>query len=510
MDWTAGYASDVEYVSGFYREQDPQLLNFVCALNGYEPATASAEYNYFELGFGRGYTVNLLAAANPKARFYAADFNPAHVAGAQALAQAAELGNLTLLENSFAELSQGAVALPQFDYITLHGIYTWITAENRQHIVEFLARYLKPGGVVYLSYNSMPGWTSALPMQRLLVEYGDAHPNRSDLQIDGAAEFIQQLSAAGAAYFHIHPSNQPRFDTLKTAKRAYLVHEYMHKHWQPMYHADVARQLGEAKLDFAGSADMPYVYTQLYLTPEKLTLINRMPDPAMRETLKDYFLNTAFRKDVFIRGRRRMAPLRRRAWLLEHSLALLVKREQVKFELKLIIGTVNGSEQVYGPICDALAQRPHTLAELVALPALASMSFENVVQTAALLTASGQAALYRASPASDSSRRMNLAVANQTVHGDESNALCSTLMGTAIGAGYFEQIVYGLLARINGEVELEVLVQGVWQVMQTQGRRMVREGLTLETPEDNLAELRLRIAGIVQDTLPRWRQLGIV
>lgn len=40
--------------------------------------------------------------------------------------------------------------LPQFDFITLHGIYTWVSRENRQHIVDFIARYLKPGGIVSL------------------------------------------------------------------------------------------------------------------------------------------------------------------------------------------------------------------------------------------------------------------------------------------------------------------------------------------------------------------------
>jgi hypothetical protein len=30
MDWTAGYASDIEYTAGFYREQSPAYLNFAC------------------------------------------------------------------------------------------------------------------------------------------------------------------------------------------------------------------------------------------------------------------------------------------------------------------------------------------------------------------------------------------------------------------------------------------------------------------------------------------------
>ena len=165
MDWTAGYASDVEYTAGFYREQSPAYLNFVCVLNGFEPVALNKSFTYFELGFGRGLTANVMAAANPQGQFYAADFNPAHVAGARQLATSAHLENLILLENSFAELADGHVkGLPQFDFITLHGIYTWVTAENREHIVNFIARYLRPGGIIYLSYNAMPGWAATLPL----------------------------------------------------------------------------------------------------------------------------------------------------------------------------------------------------------------------------------------------------------------------------------------------------------------------------------------------------------
>lgn len=53
MDWTEGYASDVEYTAGFYREQAPAFLNFTCLLNGVEPVDLSRPFTYFELGFGR-------------------------------------------------------------------------------------------------------------------------------------------------------------------------------------------------------------------------------------------------------------------------------------------------------------------------------------------------------------------------------------------------------------------------------------------------------------------------
>lgn len=514
MDWTGGYASDVEYTAGFYPEQSPQLLNFVCAVNGVEPVALEDGFTYFELGFGRGLTVNLLAAANPGGTFYAADFNPAHVAGARALAGSAGLENVHLLESSFAELAQGAAPdLPQFDFITLHGIYTWVTAENRQHIVDFIGRYLKPGGIVYISYNALPGWAAVGPMQRLLVEYGDAFPNRSDLQIGGAVDFMQEMTDLGALYFHAHPSNQGRFDGLKKHNRNYLVHEYMHKHWQPLYHADVARDLAGVKLQFAGAAELSFAYPQLYLSEERKALIAKMPDPVMRETLKDYFLNVSFRKDVFVRGARKMSTLRRTDWMSHIAVVLRVPRDQITLSMQLAVGTVNGAARIYEPICDALAIRPHTLAELMALPAMQGGLFEDVVQTAALLCASGQAALYPAGNVATppaTAHAMNRAIAFKIRHGNDYQALCSPLLGNGVPTGFVELMVYDWLAHHKGEIDIDVMARDGWALMQSLGRRMVKDGVQMEAEAENIAELRSGIEVIVRDTLPRWRQLNMI
>ena len=513
MDWTAGYASDVQYTAGFYQDQSPTHLNYVCALNGFEPVPTDVPFTYFELGFGRGLTANLLAAANPNGAFYATDFNAAHVAGASALAGAAGLTNLTLLESSFAELATGQVAgLPQFDFITMHGIYTWVTAENRAHIVEFIRRYLKPGGVVFLSYNAMPGWAAVQPLQRLLVEYGDCFPNRSDLQIDGAAKFVRKLVDAKAAYFEQNARLDHRLNVLQSADRGYLVHEYMHKHWQPLYHADVARELAQAKLDFVGTADLPLNYGKLYLSSEQQAAIALLPDPAMRETLKDYVLNASFRKDIFIKGARPMGSVRRAEWLGKVGMALSMPRADLSFKMALSIGERTVSAELYGPVFDALAERPHTLAELAALPAMAGQTGDNIAQIASLLFASGKAAMLVGDQARDDgpARRMNCALAAVSHYANDYNVLCAPLMRSAIPATLIERLLVGSLLKQPALRDIDTLANATWNILHGMGRSMARDGKALTTMDENLAELRLQIDLILRTRLPFWQQLNIV
>jgi SAM-dependent methyltransferase len=117
---------------------------------------------------------------------------PGHIVTANELGEAAQLPNVQHLEKSFAQLAAGEVDLPPLDFITMHGVYSWITPENRRHIVDFMARYLKPGGIVYVSYNAMPGWSAATPLQRLVLEHARAVPQRLQSHRRGRHLFQRQ------------------------------------------------------------------------------------------------------------------------------------------------------------------------------------------------------------------------------------------------------------------------------------------------------------------------------
>ena len=514
MDWTAGYTSDIEYTAGFYREQSPAYLNFVCLLNGYESIAIDRPYTYFELGCGRGLTSIILAASNPTGEFYAADFNPAHIAGAREMSSAANIGNLHLFENSFEDLAAGRVQdLPQFDFITLHGIYTWVKPQSRQHIVQFIARYLKPGGVVYVSYNAMPGWSTALPLQRLLVEHAELAPGRSDAQMKSAAAFVQQLEAAQAGYFKANTGLRTRLDMLASGNVNYLVHEYLHKDWQPLYFTDVAKDLAQAKLDFVGSAELAFAYPTLFFTPDKLGLINGCADAVFRETLKDYFLNSSFRKDVFVRGARSMPTLRQKESLQALNIVPLVPRSAINLKMKIGNTEINARPEIFQPIVDAIAQGSKSIAELSCLPALEGLPPGTTCQVVALLAASGQAAIYPAQQSGvpvETAQRLNRLIASQARYVDDFQALASPLFGSGMSVGYPDLLMYSMLVENSGLRDAMQLARLVWGIMQANGRCMVRDAKPIKDTSENLAELHRLAKVTLEHRLPLWDALKML
>ena len=168
VEWSDGYVTSIDYTSGFYPGLSPLSQNFSLLLRGIAPVQLADGFSYCELGCGHGFSTTLLAAANPKGSFWGVDFNPAHVASAERLAAAARVENVTFLEQSFAEVL--TASMPRLDFIALHGVWSWISGENRRAIIDFINAKLKPGGVVYISYNALPGWAAHAPLRQLLVE----------------------------------------------------------------------------------------------------------------------------------------------------------------------------------------------------------------------------------------------------------------------------------------------------------------------------------------------------
>jgi SAM-dependent methyltransferase len=199
--WDAGYVTDTAYVHDFCQFQTPAILSVAALAKGVAaPSSHGEPITYCDLGCGQGFTANLIAAANPQAEIFAADFNPSHIAGARNLARGAATRNIVFREADFAELVDDA-SLPDFDIITLHGVYSWISPENRQRIVAFLRQRLKPGGLAYISYDAMPGWAAMAPLRRVLVQHAASSGTHSEAALQQAFAFANKLKDVNARFY---------------------------------------------------------------------------------------------------------------------------------------------------------------------------------------------------------------------------------------------------------------------------------------------------------------------
>jgi hypothetical protein len=505
--WSSGYVTDIGYTFGQYRELVPAVLSFAALISGNSAPDPNRALTYCELGCGQGFSANLMAAANPGMEFHATDFNPTHIVGAKALAAAAGLRNIHFYDDSFADIA-GNPNLPDFDIIVIHGIYSWISAENRRHIVNFLRARLSLGGLVYISYNTLPGWASIMPLRRLLADHGAAGSGPTAIRVGKAIDYAQRLVDVKAAFFKSNPVAAERFERIKTQSRNYVAHEYFNRDLTPFHHAEIVADLAEAKLTFAGSAQLLDNIDIANFTEEQQSLLNEATGPLERETLRDYLVDQKFRRDIFIKGPMPLAVGESREAWNETRFALSTRREDVPLKIAGVLGEAALQEEIYNPILDALAAGARTTRQLLAESKIAAIGHSRLSQALSVLAGAGhlQPALHESGDAERSlaTNAFNLAVMERARLSANFQHLASPVSGGGVFVDRISQLF--LLARRRGR---EDFPEFAWQILEGAGHRLGKDGKILATPEEHLEELRRLFDLFSARQLPVLRSLGI-
>lgn len=76
-----------------------------------------------------------------------------------------------------------------------------------------------------------------------------------------------------------------------------------------------------------------------------------------------------------------------------------------------------------------------------------------------------------------------------------------------ISVGRFEQLYLHFFR--SGKKTAADAAQGVWQILAQQGQKIIKEGKTLETPEENVAKLTQQAKTFLEARLPVLRALQI-
>ena len=505
--WTSGYVADVPYTHGVYRELAPSFLRYAGLLAGIEAPDPGRRLTYLDLGCGQGFSANLIAAANPGIDVHGVDFNPTHILGARTLAGEAGLSNATFHKDSFEDFLHNPDA-PQFDIIVLHGILSWVAAERRAEIVELVRRKLITGGLVYASYNALPGWAAAMPLRRLL--YDHAAQSRGPMldRIAQALAFADALRDAGGGLFASNPLMGHMLDHVKTHDLAYVAHEFFNRDWIPLYHGDVVDELGEAKVSYVGSAGLLEQIDSLNLTSAQAGLLSSIPDPSLRETARDALLGTQFRKDLFLRGVLPLASPQVDELWLDSRVALTSSRAEFTLQIKAPIGEVTLHPDIYEPLCAVLAEGPVTNRQLLGHEKMAGRTFQELREAINVLIAVGfvQPCLGVEGEAERavSTAAFNAAIVKRAELSTDLGYVASPVTGCGIALDRMSQLFLGGWRRKAPDIPAYV-----WGILSAQNQRLTKDGRIIESEEGNLLELAQMFAHFLDKRIPMLQRLGI-
>ncbi|OAM29071.1 hypothetical protein A7P95_04880 [Eikenella longinqua] len=498
-DWSEGYVNDINYTYGYYTELNPERLAipFLSAGLAVPPVVHACE-----LGFGQGVSANIHAAAG-RAAWHATDFNPAQAAFARSLAaqSGVEKDKLLLAEQGFAEFC-ARDDLPDFDFIVLHGIWTWISDENRRIIVDFIRRKLTAGGVLYISYNVLPSWAPHLPVRHILQQHSDhlGTGSRSE-RISQALDFGSELLKHSPHLVKNAPDLPQRLQKLKTHSPGYIAHEYLNRDWQPMYFSQMEEWLGSAKLSYACSARHVEDLTFCLFDDEQQAFVNSIKNPSFAQTVKDYLTNRQFRCDYWVKGGRRAGLSEQtRTW---DALNVILLTERAEFNPAVaFLRTVNVIPDIYDPLLNLLADNAvHNVGEL--RQALAGkIDSLQLYSALAVLFAKNDLAVCTDVEHIERQRPYCLRLNRHALSNDEADSPLGWLASPVIGGGIELPYLDRLFLRFRAEglppEEWDALA---WQALQRQGQTLVIEGKGLQGEQENLAEIARQKAGFLRHRL---------
>lgn len=508
-DWTSGYVSDIGYTYGYYNELNPNRSTLAFLNAGYAPPSTGV---HCELGYGQGLSVNVHAAASGET-WFATDFNPSQAAFAQSLASASG-SDAHLSDEDFVKFCSRS-DLPDFDSIGLHGIWSWISDENRAIIVDFIRRKLKVGGALYIAYNTQPGWATFAPMRHLMTEHSSVMGSTGQgvvTRVNGALEFAQKLLDTNPLFSKANPSVVERLKKVAAQDKHYLAHEYFNKDWHPMHFATTSKWLTPAKIGFVCSANYHDHISAVNLSADQQAMLNEIGDLTFKESVRDFIVNQQFRKDYWVKGPRKLSTTEQTELIKKHKLVLVNARDNISLKIPSSLGEASLSEAVYAPILDLMSDhKARDVQEIISTIQDKSIGFAQVVQAAMVLIGSGHMSSVQSdsqiAKAKKTSSKLNKALMEKAHYSAEISFLASPLTGGGIVVDRFQQLF--LQSIIQGKHQPEEWANDVWSILISQNQRLLKEGQILNSSEENVQELRKQATDFANKRMPILKALEV-
>lgn len=238
----------------------PERLAIASLLHG-GPRLPLDRYRVLELGCANGANLLPMAWYRQHGDFTGLDASVRQIALANDAREQLGLSNLRFIQGDFRSASDQLEG--PFDIIIAHGVFSWVTNEARDAMLEMCSALLAPDGLLYLNYNTQPGWSVRGMVRDFLMQH-TAHvkslKERAEMCREVSARVISPLKSKEHAYtmlmaneFKLVAQNQP----------AYIAHEYLSPENNAYWRSDFFTILKRFGFDFVADADFNCISNQI-------------------------------------------------------------------------------------------------------------------------------------------------------------------------------------------------------------------------------------------------------
>jgi SAM-dependent methyltransferase len=389
---------DMTSINQFREMANPWLINYIGIVNSFPAQQLQAGFDYCEVGCGNGLTLNILAAANPRGRFYGIDHDPARIEKARDLARETGLKNVQYHTGDPSSLPQ--LDLPDLNFIVLGNFFSRIAPPVRTVICDFIARKLKLGGMVALSYHTLQGCSLIAPIRDFICTLMQEGEGDIPARIGRALTDLDELRRSGAPFFQINTLAGMILDSLKQIDPSLLFEEFIATYWEPLNYNTAAAYMDRVGVTFAGTFPVALNYIDMSTTKESQEYFRKLHRRETLEMGRDLLNMTIVRNDIYCKGQAGLGEDDRKMFGAM-CVGSFFRAGDFRFKIPLMTGsTIDLEGPLYAKLVPLIARRSSTFEEILAHDDLGSEDPRAVLSAIQLLIATDQAKPY-AQPSTD-------------------------------------------------------------------------------------------------------------
>jgi methyltransferase-like protein len=290
----------VPYESFAIPETHPDALGCLANVLGLDAAPAEG-CRVLELGAASGGNLIPMAWHLPGSEFTGIELSAEQSRRGQATTAALGLENCRLIHADIADLDPDPdQGLGQFDYILVHGVYSWVPESVREHILALCGGLLSGRGIAYVSWNVLPGWRPRAMVRDMLLHHcaGEARPGT---RLAMARDLLARVAAG------LEGDERPEgllvrreIDYLRGARDSYLYHEYLEETNAPELFSQFMARAHRHGLAYLADTRLHSLFPSS-LGAAAEAVLEPLPTQEETEQMMDFLSMRPFRRSLLVR-----------------------------------------------------------------------------------------------------------------------------------------------------------------------------------------------------------------
>lgn len=280
---------EVPYPSAPYHGTHPANVAALARLFGMDPPDPQTA-RVLELGCASGGNLAPMAVDYPQATLVGIDLSSRQIDMGRELLAPLNLTNLELRRQSILDFDAPEDSL---DYILCHGVYSWVPRAVQDKILAIARKCLSPRGVIYVSYNTYPGWHLRGIVRDMMRWHADnfASPQDKIAQSRELLKFLLKSAKSRTTAYQQVLSDEA--EIISSTSDSYLYHEHLESVNEPLYFHQYVQRLAAAELQYLAESELAGMLSE-NLSPDLTKLFERTP-LAHQEQYMDFITNRMFR-----------------------------------------------------------------------------------------------------------------------------------------------------------------------------------------------------------------------